>query len=136
MDPSHLPPGLDLAQLRAGRPPPGTSPNFINSVTLKAPVVAINVIFLVNPIGPCQTAVTDAAPRHGRCLLPERHRPDNPLNKHHQSKSNMFGNDLEVLPVDGKAGCVTNCAHEVPEGHRVAVRDEEGFAIDARQGCA
>lgn len=46
MDLSQRPPGVDLAHLPAGRPPPGTSPNFINPVTLKAPVVAINVVFL------------------------------------------------------------------------------------------
>ena len=46
MDPSQLPPGADLAQIPAGRPPPGTISNFINPVTLKDPIVAINVIFL------------------------------------------------------------------------------------------
>jgi len=46
MDPSQLPPGNDLAHLPAGRPPPGTSPNFVNPVTLKGLVVVINVIFL------------------------------------------------------------------------------------------
>ncbi len=46
MDPSQLPPGLDLAHLPAGRPPPGTSPNFVKPVTSRAPVIAISVIFL------------------------------------------------------------------------------------------
>ena len=46
MNPAQLPPNLDLAQLPAGRPPQGTSSNFINPVTLKTPVVAINVVFL------------------------------------------------------------------------------------------
>ena len=46
MEPSQLPPSLDLSQLPAGRPPYGTSPNFVNPVTLKTPVVTINVVFL------------------------------------------------------------------------------------------
>ncbi|CAF9907976.1 MAG: hypothetical protein HETSPECPRED_007954 [Heterodermia speciosa] len=36
----------DLSQIPAGRPPAGTLPNFIDPVTLKAPVVALNVVFL------------------------------------------------------------------------------------------
>lgn len=91
---------------------------------------------LVDPIGPYQAATSDAASRHSRCLHPERHRPDNPLDNRRQSKSDMFWNDPDILPVDGEAGCVADCANEVPEGHRIAVRDEEGFAVDARQGCA
>ena len=37
---------VDLSQIPAGRPPAGTVPNFIDPVTLKAPVVAFNVTFL------------------------------------------------------------------------------------------
>lgn len=46
MDPSQLAPGVDLFQIPAGRPPHGIIPNFIDPVTLKVPVVAINVVFL------------------------------------------------------------------------------------------
>ena len=46
MDPFQLPPGFDLAQLPAGRPPNGATSNFIDPVTLKSPVVAINVVFV------------------------------------------------------------------------------------------
>ena len=47
MDPSQFPPGIDLAQIPAGRPPRGVISNFVNPVTLKTPVVAINVVFIV-----------------------------------------------------------------------------------------
>ena len=46
MDSSQLPPFADLSQLPAGRPPANTLPNFIDPVTLKAPIVALNVLFL------------------------------------------------------------------------------------------
>ena len=46
MDPSQLAQGVDLAQIPAGRPPHSIIPHFIDPVTLKVPVEAINVIFL------------------------------------------------------------------------------------------
>lgn len=47
MDPSQLPPGVDIAQVPAGPPPPGITSNFTDPETLRAPVIAVNVILLV-----------------------------------------------------------------------------------------
>ena len=124
-----------LRLLRFLRQPP-IEPSSNTLIHIHRRVVSESRPCLINPIGPCQAAISDAARGHSRCLLPERRRPDNPLDKHRESKSDMFGNNPDILPVDAKTGCVADCAHEVPEGHRVAVRDEESFAVDAWQGCA
>ena len=46
MDLSQLPPGIPLSQIPAGRPPPGTLPNFTNPETLRNPVIVVNALLL------------------------------------------------------------------------------------------
>ncbi len=47
MDLSQLPPGIRPDQIPAGRPPSGLLPNFDDPVSLKDPLVAVNVTLLV-----------------------------------------------------------------------------------------
>ena len=44
---NRMTPDMDLSHTPAGRPPPGVRPNFVDPESLRTPVIAINVIFLV-----------------------------------------------------------------------------------------